>query len=364
MVKSKDYAKYIFVILLVLIVFLSYLVVKPFIIALLTSAVLAYIFYPLYEVLNKKIKRKNISAFIISILIIILIAVPVAFLFTAITKESQVTYIRAKQIFTTGDIFRIGCPAEDTGTVCKFSNWLGDFIGQPSVRYHLEESIQGITDTISRKASEFIFSIPAMILNIFVTFFTTFYLFRDGKVLLEKLKNLLPLNLSHQKQIFHQLDEITYAILYGSLLVAAVQGILGAIGFYFFGVSSPIMWGILMGITALLPFIGTALVWVPVALIFIIQGITTNTNSVTMKGIGLLLYGALIISTIDNFLRPYIVGKKSGMHPVLVLLGVLGGIAFFGFVGFVIGPLVLAIMITFLEIYNHEKVAGDGLRAK
>jgi predicted PurR-regulated permease PerM len=364
MVKSKDYGKYIFVIILVFVVFLAYLVVKPFISALLTSAVLAYIFYPLYEALNKKLKRKNVSAFIISILIILLLAIPLVFFFTAITKESQVTYIRARQVFTTGDIFRIGCQAEDTGMVCSFSNWIGDFIGQPNVRYHLEQSIEGMTETISSKASAFIFSIPAIVLNIFVTFFTTFYLFRDGKEILGRIKKLLPLKLTHQRQIFHQLDEITYAILYGALLVALVQGIVGAVGFYFFGVSSPIMWGILMAITALLPFIGTALVWLPVSAVIILQGITTNTNSITLKGIGLLLYGALIISTIDNFLRPYIVGKKGGIHPVLVLIGVLGGIAVFGFIGFVIGPLILAIMITFLEIYDREKQIGDGLRLR
>ncbi|MBN2112301.1 AI-2E family transporter [Candidatus Woesearchaeota archaeon] len=362
MVKSKEYAKYIFVILLVFVIFMAYLVVKPFITALLTSAVLAYIFYPLYESLNRKINRKNASAFIVSILIILLLAIPIAFLVTAITKESQVTYIRAKQIFTTGDIFSIGCPAEEDGVICRFSNWVGNFIGQPNVRYHLEKSMQGITDTISRKASEFIFSIPTIVLNIFVTFFTTFYLFRDGKKIMERIKQLIPLKLHHQKQIFHQLDEITYAILYGSLLVAAVQGIVGAVGFYFFGVSSPLMWGILMGITALLPFIGTAIVWVPVSAVIIIQGITTHTNSTTLKGIGLLLYGALVVSTIDNFLRPYIVGKKGGIHPVLVLVGVLGGIAFFGFIGLIIGPLILAIMITFLDIYNKEKQIGNGLR--
>ena len=355
MVNSKEYGKYIFILLLVFILVLSYQVIKPFLTALLTSCVLAYIFYPLYESLNKKLKRKNLSAFIISILIIILLAIPIIFLFTSISKESQFVYIRAKQIFTTGDVFRLGCAPEATGSVCTISNWFGDFVGQPNIRYHLEESIQKITTSVAQSASRFIFSIPAIILNIFVTFFTTFYLFRDGKKLVERIKRVLPLNHHYRKHIFHRLDEITYAIIYGSLLIAAVQGVVGSVGFYFFGVPSPIMWGILMAVTALLPFIGTALVWLPVSLVIILQGITTSTPSTTLKGIGLLLYGALVISTIDNFLRPYIVGKKGGVHPVLVLLGVLGGIAFFGFIGFVIGPLVLAVFLILLEIYDKEK---------
>jgi predicted PurR-regulated permease PerM len=179
---------------------------------------------------------------------------------------------------------------------------------------------------------------------------------------MEKLKKIMPLKLHHQKQVFQQLDETTYAIIYGSLLIAAVQGAAGALGFFIFGVSSPVAWGVMMAIFALLPFIGTAIIWLPVTAVMIVQGLSTNSPNITLKGIGLLLYCAIIVSSMDNVLKPHIIGKKARIHPVLVLLGVLGGLAFFGFVGFIIGPLILAVFMTFLDIYEKEKLAGNGLK--
>ena len=362
MIKPQDYMKYIFVIFFVFVIYLAYIVVRPFTTAILTSAVLAYIFYPFYRALNRRIGRKNLSAFIVSLLIILLLTVPLLFLLNSVTKESQFVYVRAKQIFVTGDIFNIGCAPDDVGMTCKFSNWLGGIVGRPSVRYHLEDSIKKTTTSVSQSISNFVFSIPTIVLNIFVTFFITFYLFKDGKDTIERAKRMLPLKLPHQKQLFQQLDEVTYAIIYGSLLVAVIQGGVGAIGYYLFGISSPLMWGMLTAILALLPFIGTALVWLPLSLFLVVQGVSMSSSATVLKGIGLLIYGALIVSSMDNVLKPYVVGRRARIHPVLVLLGVLGGLAFFGFIGFVIGPLILAIFATFLEIYEKEKQEGDGLR--
>ncbi len=348
MLKHKEYMRYIFVAFFLFVIYLTYIVLRPFFTAIAASSILAYLFYPLYSRLNNRLKMKNLSAFIVSIIIIILIALPFLFLLNAVTKESQFVYIRAKQIFITGDIFNIGCSPEDTGAVCRFSSFVASFTSRPSVRYHLETSIETITTSIARRISEFVFSIPTIVLGIFVTFFTMFYLFKDGKIVIEKVKRVLPLNMDDQRRMFQKLSETTYAIIYGSLLVAAIQGAVGGVGYFFFGIPSPIIWGVFTAILALLP-LGTAFVWVPLSVLIMVQGST-------LAGIGLLLYGALIISSIDNILKPFVIGKKAKIHPVLVLLGVLGGLAVFGFVGFVIGPLILAIFMTFLEIYETERI--------
>jgi predicted PurR-regulated permease PerM len=149
--------------------------------------------------------------------------------------------------------------------------------------------------------------------------------------------------------------EITSATIYGQIMLSLVQGALGGLGFLIFGVSSPILWGLVMAIFAFLPVIGTAFIWVPAGLILLVNGLLSHSNSLLWRGIGLLLYGALIVSTVDNLLRPRIVGRKAHMHPVLVLLGVLGGLQAFGFLGFVIGPLILALLMTFVRIYEREK---------
>ncbi len=361
MVNSRDYMKYVFIFLFASIIYLSYLIISPFVSAILTSAVIAYIFYPLYEWLNGKIKKDGLSALIVSFVLILLLVAPSILMLSTMAKESQFIYVRSKQIFITGDIFSIGCAPEDTGFVCAVSNRLGEFIRQPSVRFHMEESIGRVTTGIAKSASDFVFSIPAIILNLFIVFFTTFYLFRDGKEIVKKAKNLLPLKSHHKKRIFHRLDEATYAIIYGSIIVALIQGAAGALGFFLIGISSPIIWGLIMAILALIPFIGTALVWLPISILLIAQGTITSSSSTILRGIGLLVYGALFISTIDNIIKPHIIGKKANIHPVLVLLGVLGGLALFGFIGFIVGPLILAITATLFDIYEKEKEHGNGL---
>jgi predicted PurR-regulated permease PerM len=296
-------------------------------------------------------KSKNAASLVASVLVIILITVPLLFMLNSVTKESQFVYVKAKQIFVTGDVFSLGCAGDDLGAACRLSNWIAGFISKPNVRYHLESSIEHMTSSFSESISDFVFSIPNIALGIFVTFFTLFYLFKDGKTVVERIKRIMPLSPRDQRRVFQKINETTYAIVYGSLLVAAIQGIVGGVGYFFFGISSPILWGIFTAIFALLPFIGTAFVWVPLSLLLIVQGFF-------MQGIGLLLYGTFIVSSMDNVLRPFIVGRKARIHPVLVLLGVLGGIAIFGFIGFVVGPLVLALFMTFLEIYENERVNG------
>jgi len=349
MFKHKEYIRYIFVVFFLFVIYLSYMVLKPFLTAIIASAILAYLFYPLYERIKKGVKSENLSAFIASILVIIIIAMPFLFLINSVTKESQFVYIRAKQIFITGDVFSLGCSPEDTSNLCKFSSWVSSFTSRPQVRYHLQTSIERMTTAFSKKISEFVFAIPTIVLGIFVTFFTLFYLFKDGKNVLEKVKKILPLNTQDQKKVFQKMNETTYAIVYGSLLVAAIQGLVGGVGYFFFGVQSPIMWGVLTAIFALVPVIGTVIVWLPLSLLLMAQGFS-------VQGIGLLIYGLFIISSMDNILKPFVVGRKAKIHPVLVLLGVLGGLAVFGFIGFVIGPLILAVFMTFLEIYENEKI--------
>ena len=133
-------------------------------------------------------------------------------------------------------------------------------------------------------------------------------------------------------------------VVFGFVITAALQGLFGALGFLIFQLSSPLVWGLIMMILALIPFLGPALVWFPIGVIQLISG---NLFS----GIGLLLYGAIIISSIDNIVRPKIISYKSNIHPLLILLGVVGGLKLFGFIGIVIGPVVLVFLMTILKLY-------------
>ena len=147
---------------------------------------------------------------------------------------------------------------------------------------------------------------------------------------------------------------MTQAVVYGHLLTAFAQGLIGGLGFLVFGLSSPILWGIIIGIAGLIPMVGTAIVWVPASIYLFLVGILQDSLPYMARGIGLFVYGFLIIGTVDNFLKPKLIGGRAKVHPALILIGLLGGLTVFGLIGAIYGPLILAMLVTFFDIYRTE----------
>ena len=166
---------------------------------------------------------------------------------------------------------------------------------------------------------------------------------------------VLPIKPAHQEILVKSFKDVTYAVIYGHVIIALIQGTLGTIGFVILGVPSPIFLGSIMTITALIPYLGTAIIWLPTAIFMITSGLIQHSNSMVIRGIILLSFGALVISTIDNILRPKIIGSKADVHPLLVLFGVLGGLSMFGFIGIIIGPVILAACIVMIKLYLTRK---------
>ncbi len=353
--KEYPYSKYVLFLIILILTWLVFLVVSPFINAILTGIVVSYIFYPLYKLINKLFNKKTVSAFITSILVILMIITPIAFLLNAVSREAYVSYIIVKQKLLQGNIFGVDCDIKNN-TLCTVSNFLKGIISDPKNRYYIEDTIQRTTTYIIDNASTFIFSLPVLLLNLFIIIFLMFYLFKDGKAIFNKIKNLLPFKKIYTERISRQFSDILYAVVYGQLLIALIQGVLGGIGFYIFGIPSPILWGIAMAFFALIPFVGPPIIWLPVALLQILTGLSQSDNSLVIKGILLILYGSLVVGTIDNILKPKIIGDKAKIHPILVLLGVVGGLNLFGFVGLVVGPIILAIFMTIVRIYEEKKL--------
>jgi len=184
--------------------------------------------------------------------------------------------------------------------------------------------------------------------------FLIFFMLRDGEPIIKKIKGIIPLKNHHQNKIIKRFGSVTRAVVYGHFITALIQGMVGVLGLYIFGVKSPLVWGIIMLIACMIPFIGAPVVWFPLGVLKLIEGLTTNTTSTTIRGIGLLVYGFFIVASIDNLIKPKIIGDKAKIHPAIILLGVLGGLATFGVIGIVVGPLILSLFLTFAEIYKTE----------
>jgi predicted PurR-regulated permease PerM len=208
-----------------------------------------------------------------------------------------------------------------------------------------------------------VLKLPSMLINIALSFFITFFLLKDWEKLRQNLYEFAAFKTADTDKILHRINSTTHSIIFAAVTVAIIQGILGMIGFYFVKLPSPILLGAVTGFFALIPFVGTAIVWVPAALYLIGKGLIFDSNMLLYQGIGLFLYGALIISTLDNFLRPKLVGDAAKIHPIVVIAGVIGGTQLMGFIGIFVGPVILSLLITFasmaLEKYHHTQSTLD-----
>ncbi len=357
MVKKEDVNKYAFLIILLILIFTVFLIIKPFITSILISFVIAYVFYPVYKKLNNKIKKKSISAIVISLLIILVFSIPLVFVINSFVKEVNIGYVEVKKMISEGNFFNLDCkkmPQRET-TLCKFSNSIKKITSDQKFELYTQRIGVTITTYVTEGFSKLIISIPKILLNIFLILFLTFYLFKDGKFFLYKVLSLLPLKKKSQRDVIKTFNDVIYATIYGQIIIAIIQGILGGIGFYLFGISSPVFWGIMMTLFSLVPFIGSSIIWGPAGIYLFVSGAVSSSNPLILKGIGLFVYGLIIISTIDNILRPKIIGNKIGMHPSFVFLGVIGGLMLFGPLGILLGPLVIAVLIIFVRIYKKRE---------
>ena len=337
-----------------IIILLAFYIAKPFLPALLTGGIIAYLSYPLYNKTLKRIKNKNVSALIVSILAILLITIPFLIVLSLISKEAYDTYTSLSQQNLGTNFMSIICKNEGWIS-CRSLKSLVKFLPEENLDYYFQVTIEKITGFILSNASRFIASIPSVLLNLFVMAFVVYYSLRDGSAIGVKIRNILPLKEPHKQEVLDKFHNVTYGVFYGNITIAIVQGILGIVGFALLGVPSPVLWGLVMMLFALVPYFGSAIIWLPAALNLIFIGYLQGETSFIIRGSILIAYGALVISTIDNILKPKLIGSKAKIHPVLVLIGVFGGLSLFGFIGFILGPLMLALLMTFIDIYEKEK---------
>ena len=345
---SKKYSKYITIFLVLLIIFLAYLIIKPFITLILTSCILAYIFYPIYNKLKKIIKHETTSAFLVSILMLIIVFTASFFILINIQNEAVSFYSTTRNIMAEKNI-TIGCTNVSNNFICKSINLLQG--SEVTKNLNLQNILGNFTNSIISKITQFLLSIPVIALHFVIIIFIMFYLFKDGDKLIKYVKNIINLEKNKKDKLIAKIKKVTDSIIFGNIIVALIQGTLGAIGFWILGLSSPILWGLIMALFSLIPFIGTAVVWVPGSIILIFLELDETG---WIKGMILFLYGFLIIGGIDSLLKPILIGDQSKIHPIIILIGVLGGLTLFGAIGIIVGPLILGIGVTIIESIKGE----------
>ena len=183
------------------------------------------------------------------------------------------------------------------------------------------------------------------ILNLFVMLYAMFYFLRDGRVILEKILYYTPLNHEDEVRVLERLTSVTRATIQGTLVIGIIQGALAGIGFWVAGLDGAAFWGTIMVVLSIVPGIGAAIVWVPAVIYLFVVG---QSLTATL----LLIWCAAVVGTVDNLLRPALVGKDAKMPDLLILIGTLGGLFLFGPIGFIIGPLICGLFLTVWDIYG------------
>ncbi|MFH1395824.1 MAG: AI-2E family transporter [archaeon] len=337
--------QYVPLVLFLSLIVLSFLLVKPLLISISLGAILAFILRPLYLYFSKKI-NKTVSAFLICIIVLIIILVPGVFLIKSLISESYLIFISVKQKLAVG-VFQ-GCEN-------NFCNWIESFSQKPEFGNQVKDITKLVTNWIIEKGSSILISLPKAILHLFVVFFTMFYFLKDGSKFEEKFHELVGMKDKRYHHVLSRLKKILSGVIFGNILVALIQGAFGALGFFIFGIPSPLFWGLIMAFCALIPIIGTGFIWLPASLFLILDGVFQDSNWLIFKGIALLIYSAIFVGSSDNLLKPKLMAGRASVHPVIILLGIIGGIAMFGIVGVLIGPLILSLTTVLIESYFGAK---------
>ncbi|MFA5095147.1 MAG: AI-2E family transporter [Candidatus Paceibacterota bacterium] len=332
--QSKIIERYFFFILLFAVFIFSFLIFRPFWIVLVLGISFSIVLYPVYEWFNKRKLPDWLSSFLTVLFFIIIIGIPLFGISLLVFNQSQDAY----QMIINN--------VHSLSFIDSINNSINRILPE-GVSFDLYEKISSFISFITNNIANIFTSTLSAILSSILTLLSIFYFLKDGTHWKKAIKVLSPLSDVDDEKIIKKLARAVNGILKGYLLVALIQGTLISLGFAFFGIPNPALWGLVAMIAALIPTIGTGLVSIP-AIIFLFM--TGNT----MESIGLLIWAVAIVGTIDNILNPIIVGNKINLPPLLILFSVLGGISLLGPIGILIGPLTISLLYTLISIYRNE----------
>ena len=336
-----------FLILLVVISFAFGWVLLPYAGAIFWSMVLAILFAPLHRRLVSATGNKpTLSALITLASIVVMVIFPLSLIGASLVRQAAGVYA----MIARGEI---DFAARFQLIVQALPAWmvgLLDHYGLANLAA-LQVKVAAAAAQVSQAAAGYAFNVGRdtfnFLLNAAIMLYLLFFLLRDGESLVTRIRSTVPLSRQYKVRLFTNFTTVIRATVKGNVLVAIAQGALGGLIFWLLGVQGPLLWAVVMAFLSLLPAVGAALVWAPVALYFVLTGALWH-------GLGLVAYGVLVIGMVDNFLRPMLVGKDTKLPDYLVLLSTIGGMALFGLSGFVIGPVIAALFIATWDLYSHD----------
>ncbi len=337
-----------FLALVILAFYLFFRILSPFFSILVWAAILTIIFYPLFKIVNRLYgNRRAWAALTMTFAVIIAIIIPAGFLLNLVAKELLDIYQYSEQLIREGKHIAFFQGLQQIGLVQRLTELLDRYfdLSQIDIEPFLLDNLQKLNMYIAGQAPKFIKGLSAIILKFFLMTVTLFFFFKDGEEFLAKIKTLIPLSAKERDNILKKIVEMIHATIYGGIVVALAQGGLGTLGFVIVGLPAALFWGAVMALLSFMHIVGPFMVWVPAVVYLLFQG-------AYIKAAILGIWGAILVSLSDNFLRPLIISGRTQIHPLLIFFSILGGLYVFGLVGFIAGPLVVTICLAIIDIYT------------
>ncbi len=320
--------------ILLILAALSYFILRPILLSIVMGIILSIVLSKPYDWLLKHTKSRNFSLILICVFLISIIVIPFWFLTPIFVKQSFNVYQEAQKV-DFGDVFLKIFP--NFSFASEFGSVFGSF---------LKNTLSSLAGDIS----QWILNFPKIFLHLIIVFSTFFFILKDREEILKYLEGMFPFSKDVEKKLIQSSKDITMSVIYGQIVIGFVQGLIAALGFLIFGVPNMIFLTLLAVVAGILPIIGPMIVWIPVIIFLLISG---NSHA----AIGVSIFG-VIAAIVDHLIRPFFVSKSTKMHPLLTLIGMIGGFFFFGVLGFILGPLILAYSIIILEIYRGKESGG------
>jgi len=351
--KKEYFFTSIFFAVVVLSFYLFYRLLQPFLIPICWAAIFAIIFRPLYIKLERPVKSRGTRALIMTLLILFLIIAPLAYLMVALVQEAIGMFDHFKTWVDAGNLDRF-FDIKNSPIYILMESKLAPYVdlSQLDLKVIIENSLKSVSKIALSQTTNILANAGRVMFQFGMMIFFMFFLFRDGEKLLNQIKSVIPMAHDQADITVNHLKNVIESTMYGGVVVALIQGLLGGLLFLIMGLPSPVFWGAVMAFLSFIPILGAFLVYIPAGLILIFSG-------AYIKGILLIALGIVVVSQIDNVLRPLMVSGKTGMHTMLLFVSIMGGINLFGLLGIVLGPFIAAVFVSMFDIFRVKLAEQD-----
>ena len=339
-----------FLLLLALVTVAFFWIISPFFGAVFWAMVLALMFMPVHRRLCARLRGRDTLAALGTLLFcMVIVVVPMIFVVGAMVDEAT----SFTQRLRTGE-FNPRTYFEQIQNALP--GWLRDLLGRFGL-FNAQDVVDKLTaavvqggQALTARALAIGQNTLMLLVNLGIMLYLLFFFLRDGRDLAQTIRRAVPMQRQHTDFLLSKFATVVRATVKGTVVVALVQGMLGGVAFAFLGIHGAVLWGVVMSVLSLLPAVGAALVWAPVAIYLIATGSM-------IEGLGLAAWGAGVMGMVDNLLRPILVGKETKLPDYLVLLSTIGGLSIFGVNGFLIGPAIAALFVATWALFSHEEGA-------